>query len=481
MVPGRMPLAHPRRALGATALVVGVAALLRVVYDGWFLNYDARYALLWARDAWHGALPEYTADFAPTPHPLANALSSLALPFGEGGGELVVWTVLLCFGVVGWLAYRLGAELFGNRWVGVVAAVAVLTRPALQRDAVLAYQDVPFAALILLAVLLEARRPRRGAPVLALLALAGLLRPEAWVLSGLYLLYVWRDVAPPRRRIALVALTALAPVIWALTDLIVTGDALHSLHGTAELAEAVDRRRSLDQVPRWGAQYLGFVLREPLLLGVPIGLAFAWRHRRRQAALPLVVAAAMLAVFAVGPIFGLPLIGRYVRTASILLMLFYGLAVAGWMLLPEGRERRRWMVAGLVALAASVVWLPWHLDMLRSLDRRTAGAGEVYEDLRAAGRAPEVRSAFAACGPLATADRRPIPYIRWWLEGEPGSVGTLEGAASPLGELLLSPRRVKTIRRFYREALPPEQVPPGWRTIYRNRSWRVDAAPSCVR
>ena len=43
---------------------------------------------------------------------------------------------------------------------------------------------------VLGAVLVEVRRPRAGAPVLALLALAGLLRPEAWVFSGLYWLYI---------------------------------------------------------------------------------------------------------------------------------------------------------------------------------------------------------------------------------------------------------------------------------------------------
>ena len=37
----------------------------------------------------------------------------------------------------------------------------------------------------------------------------------------------------------------------------------------------------------------------------------------------------MIAVFMIGPFFGLPLIGRYVRTPSVLLALFYGLAVAG--------------------------------------------------------------------------------------------------------------------------------------------------------
>ena len=93
-----------------------------------------------------------------------------------------------------YLTYRLGAELF-HPWVGVVAALVVLTRPAMERDALIGYQDMPFAVLVIGAVLLEARRPRRGVAVLALLALAGLLRPEAWVLAGLYWLYLW----PPRR------------------------------------------------------------------------------------------------------------------------------------------------------------------------------------------------------------------------------------------------------------------------------------------
>src|SRR5438132_490754 len=79
-------------------------------------------------------------------------------------------------------------------WAGVVAAAVVLTRPALVRDTLLAYQDIPFAALIVGAVLLEARRPRRGVPVLAVLAAAGLFRPEAWFLSGLYVLYMWPAV-----------------------------------------------------------------------------------------------------------------------------------------------------------------------------------------------------------------------------------------------------------------------------------------------
>ena len=61
------------------AVIAGVAIVLKLVYAPWYLNYDARYALLWARDAWRGHKPEYLADFAPTPHPLETAVSSLAL------------------------------------------------------------------------------------------------------------------------------------------------------------------------------------------------------------------------------------------------------------------------------------------------------------------------------------------------------------------------------------------------------------------
>jgi hypothetical protein len=471
-------VAAARRVLPALAVVLGVAVAMWAVYDPWYLNYDARYALLWAQDLAGGFLPEYRADFAPTPKPLQTATSALALPFGDGGDTIVVGIVLLAFGALVWLTYRLGAVLFGP-WAGAVAALVVLTRPAIQRDVLLAYQDIPFAALVVGAVLLEARRARRGAPVLALLAVAGLLRPEAWALAGLYVVFLWRGAAP-RDRVRWVALAALAPLVWALTDLVVTGDALHSLHGTAALAEENERRRTLGEAPRWTAQYLAFTLREPLVVGVPIGLLLAWRHRRRrEVLLPVVVAAVMLAVFAAGPVLGLPLIGRYVRTPAVLLALFYGLAVAGWTLLPPGRARRGWLAAGVLALLLSVAFLPRHVTLLGGLHERVERDGRFYGDLRAAVQAPRVRAAFAACAPLTAADHRPIPYVRDWLDGAPGSVGTVEDGASPLGRVLLVPRRTPLPRRAYGVDFPRVTPPAAYRTVHLNRSWRVLAAPGC--
>ena len=468
-----------RRALPGAGVAVALAALVRIVYAPWYGNYDVRYALLWARDLADGHTPDYGAPFAPTPHPLSIAWSFLGLPFGDRAGSAMVLLALIGLGALVWVVFRLGQTLFST-WVGAIAALVVLTRPAIVRDALLGYQDVPFAALVIGAVVLEARRPRRGTAVLVTLGLAGLLRPEAWVLSGLYVLYLWRDVAP-RERVRLVALAAAAPLIWAFTDLLVTGDPLHSLHGTAELAEEAGRRRKVTQVPRWTAQYVGFTLREPLILGVPVGLFFAWRHRRVQSALPVATIVAMLAVFAVGPIFGLPLIGRYVRTPAELMTPFFGLALAGWMLLAPGRERTWWIAAAAVCALVFAAFLPKNVMLLRGLHTRVVREGAYYRSLHALAKAPAVRRAFAACAPLSVADHRPVPYLRFWLHGGPGSVATVEEHSDPLGRVVVVPRHSKATNRFYSGTFPKRvPVPAGYTRVYENASWRVLAAPGCA-
>jgi hypothetical protein len=478
--PATMPqsVRDAQRFVPAAATVVGVAVLLRLLYQPWFLNYDARYALVWARDIARGLTPDYEAPFAPTPHPLETAASLIAVPFGAGGDAIMSWAVLLCFGLLVWLAYRLGAELF-SPGVGVVTALVVLTRPGLERDALLGYQDTAFAVLVVWAVLLEARRPRRGAAVLMLLAVAGLMRPEAWALAGLYTLWLWRG-ASARERAGFVALTAAAPVLWAIGDWAVTGDALHSLHGTADLAETVDRRRDPLTGPYWAAKYLGYALREPLVIGIPIGLAFAWRHVRARAALPFAVAVAMLVVFLISPVFGLPLIGRYVRTPAVLLALFYGLAVLGWRMLPRGVDRRRWALAGAVAALLSVAYLPWHVDRLSALEDRLDFQGAYYRDLRGVGEAAPVRGAVERCGTIGTADHRPMPHLRWWLDADPGTVAPVTAAAGRRARVLLLPRRTRQMRRFYRAQFPRVRAPAGFGVVYRNASWRVVAARGCT-
>ena len=466
-----------RSALPPVVVTVAVAVLLRIAYAPWYLNYDTRYALDWGRDLWHGFTPDYGAAFAPTPHPLWTGVGMVAQLFGNHADSVMVWVVLLAFGAVIWLTYALGAQL-GNRWVGLVAAAVLLTRAAVLRDVVLAYLDVPFAALIVGAVLLETRRRRRGLAVLVVLLVAGLLRPEAWVLSVLYVLYLWRGLSP-RDRVRYGILALAAPILWVISDAVITGDALHSLHGTATLAGEADRRRRVDQVPYWTLQYFGFTLRVSVLAGAVVGLWFAWRRGVRAASVPIVAVIVLVAVFAVGPVFGLPLIGRYIRTPSALLAVFYGLACFGWVSLAPSKSRYRWALVGWLCLAASVVYLPRQAQMLDGLRTRRDRETAFYSDLRSLARARPVVAAFRACPHLSTADHRPIPYLRWWLDGPPGSVSTTERHASPLAKLFLTPRLTRVPRHFYGPAFPHAKRPPGYRLVYRNRSWRVFAAPGC--
>jgi hypothetical protein len=192
------------------------------------------------------------------------------------------------------------------------------------------------------------------------------------------------------------------------------------------------------------------------------------------------VIVAMTAIFALSPAFGLPLIGRYLRTPSVLLVLFYGLAVFGWTLLPRGsRERQIWTVIGVIAALASVAYLPHHVKMVASLKTRADREGGLYGDLRKLGESRKARAAFGRCPKLSAADHRPIPYLRWWIDGDPFSFDSMEPGYGPLRKLLLVPRATYYPKRFYQENLPRVAAPPTWRTVYQNHSWRLYAAPGC--
>ena len=85
--------------------------------------------------------------------------------------------------------FRFAAALFGEP-VGWICALLLLSRLDYGFLAARGFIDVPFLALVVWAAALEAERPRRGGAVWVLLAAAGLLRPEAWLLSGAYALYL---------------------------------------------------------------------------------------------------------------------------------------------------------------------------------------------------------------------------------------------------------------------------------------------------
>ena len=118
-------------------------------------------------------------------------VAASAAGFGEALFEVLAF---LALGILGWLVYALGRAWF-NGATGVVAALIVLTREPVFSYGVRAYVDIPYICLLLGALLVETRRPRAGTPVLVLVALAGLLRPEAWLFAFAYVIWLWRGGA----------------------------------------------------------------------------------------------------------------------------------------------------------------------------------------------------------------------------------------------------------------------------------------------
>ena len=119
----------------------------------------------------------------------------------------------------------------------------ILTRIPVLSFGVRAYVDIPYVALALGAILAEARG-RGPRLVLVLLALAG---PAADPRPGCSRSPTWRGSATSG---CLPLAVAAAPVIWMAHDLVLAGDPLHSLLGTRDNAEVLERTTGLSAVPR---------------------------------------------------------------------------------------------------------------------------------------------------------------------------------------------------------------------------------------
>lgn len=405
---------------GLAVVAVGAWALLRS-----YPNYDAYYHLVWGRELASGARPQIEVPDAPTAHPLYLLLCSLlGVAFGEGAERVLVLVCVLSLLACGWAVMRLGRAVYGT-WPGVAAAVLTVLAPTLLLYAARGYVDIPFLALVFWAAALEAQKPRRGMPVMALLTVAGLLRPEAWLLAGLYWLWcAWpRDGRRLNLQPALLAVMLAAPVLWVAFDWWVTGEPLYAVTATGAQSEALGRERGLASVPRAYVAGLEEVLRAPLLLLAVVGLAVevVWRRGRRME-VPVALFAAGTAAFVGAGVAGLSLLPRYLTVPSVTLTLFAGLALAGWTLLPSDDGRRsRWALVAAGVLVLGVLWAVVRVDVPGKVERELTFVTGIHDDLVDTLNDPAVRSRLG-CGPLSTPNFRLVPDARWLLDAPPDEV-----------------------------------------------------------
>ncbi len=481
--------------------VAAGAVLLRVIAGVGFANYDTLYALAWGGQLSRGSAPAYDVPIAPTPHPLVEALGFVLAPLGPRAvDDVTVALGFLALSACGWIIYRLGAQWFG--WAaGALAALIFLTRVPVLSYGVRAYVDLPYLLLALSALLVEshhrlvgADRPAAagepaGAPVLVLLALAGLLRPEAWVFSGLYWLYLM-DLVPKRARIGtrggerlrtdtrheivrLTLLAAAAPLVWVLSDLTITGDPLWSLTNTQHTAETLNRVTGIANVPEYVPRRIGEILRPAVLVGAALGGVLSLLWLRRRALLGAIAGAVAVVVFAAFASIGLPINTRYAFLTAAILCIFAGAGVCGWMHLPREDPRRRWWMAagGLVLVALLASGRGQYLSAHRQLDK-LAREQSIEGDLLAL---VNSRAINLRCGPVGVPNHAPVPLLALYLKTSPRNIVSSEAGHIAFG-VYVDPAS-KEVEEDYvldpRDPVEHVSVPPGFSESATNRSWLI--------
>jgi hypothetical protein len=468
------------------ALVAAGALAVLGVFVVWqtYPNYDTYYTLVWGKELANWQLPDYDVLRTPTPHPLATLVGWAMAPFGTASDRILVLASL--FGLLGFyvVTFVFTERLLG-RVVALLAVAVMLTRTDMQLLALRAMFDLPFYLMVFGAALLELRRPRCGWPVLVVLALAGLLRPEAWLLGGVYWLYL-APVTPRPVLIRYALLVVAAPLIWMASDLIVTGEPLYSLTSTREVSGEFGRNRGLidaiGQIPEFSGGNDRVVT-----VGVGgLGLLLAVYILRRRAVLPLALGGLGVATFLIIAAAGLSVIPRYMTIPSLLLSLCVAVALGGWTLVRERTPRR--IAIGIAVV--SVLVIGWRApaiarDYGKLADQATFIEAQ-HKGLKGILEAPRAVEYLQGCRPITVPTHSAIPVIRYetGLPKDALQASIAQDAPPSRGVLLIgrtfnfepssgrapsSNARPSARKRWSNKRLP------GFERLGRNRTWAVYA------
>jgi hypothetical protein len=356
------------------------------------MGYDAWAWMVWGRELAHLDLATTGGpSFKPLPVLVTAPLGAIAPPVWLAAMRACAFASLL-------LAYRLGARLAGPA-AGAIAAVGLALSADLYRTALLGSAEPALIALTLGAVdrHLEGRRDW----ALVLIAFAGLIRPEAWVVIAAYGLYLW--LREPRLRPLVAGAVVLPPALWLGLDWAGSGD---PLHGGSTATEATEGSAANASVPAFEvvrrAIDAGIV---PTLVLAAVAVVDAMRRRDRRVLALAVLAVAWIAIVAIMAEAGFTGTRRYLAAPAAVVCVVSGVGLA-WLLaaVPTGRSR----IAAACVVAA--------ISLVPALIRAREEARMLSVARSQADQLDELRGAVAKVGGRAAVRAVGRPAVNPWLQ-----------------------------------------------------------------
>lgn len=458
------------------------------IYRPLFPNYDTYYALIWGNELASGQLPDYYVFKTPTPHPLFNAYTAILSLTGGAAIQILTFFSLAMYVGLLYGVYRM-VQLKIGTLVAFFAVLVLLTRTDLMAFGFRSMLDIPFLTMISWAVVLEVQKPRRGLSPLILLMLAGLLRPEAWVLAGLYWLwlafgYVRPNLELPGERppigalIGYAGLVIAAPAIWLGFDWIVTGDPLYSVNSTSEVANAQNRQKSVPDAILAIPGLIGGSEKVVNVVAGQLGLVLAaWTLRSRMLILTAWALTGVLTYLMIAAA-GLSVISRYLVIPSIVLCIGVAFSLVGWAQL-TGTARKVGICLAVITIASLVFRAPAYLHNLRELNTNTEDVSIKYSRIYDIFENPKVRSQVEQCLPLTAFTHESVPIIRYLLdlpkEDLPATT-QLDGPPTEGTQMIqtsaLDPLQMTVVDRTLRKPWTGF-VQPNFNFVGENRAWVI--------
>lgn len=359
------------------------------------MGYDAWAWMVWGRELAHLDLATTGGpSFKPLPVIVVAPLSVL------GGIAPAVWLAGMraCAVASLLLAYRLGTRLAGPA-AGAVATVGLALSADLYRTALLGSAEPALIALTLGAV--DRHLDGRRDWALVLVAVAGLIRPEAWVVLGAYGVYVW--LREPRLRTLVAAAVVLPPALWLGLDWAGSGDPLHASSTATEATEGSAAHASVPslEVVRRAAD----AVIVPTLVLAAVGLVEAARRRDRRVLAIAGLAIAWIVVVAIMAEAGFTGTRRYLAAPAAAICVVSGVGLA-WLLSAVRAGRTRVAAACAIAALSLVPAFVRAREEGRTLSVARSQADQL-DELRDAVAKVGGRGAVRAVGP---------PAINPWLQ-----------------------------------------------------------------